>query len=147
MFLHVTLADLMVTVFSVAGQLVWEVLDRKWLGGFIFCKIFKFLQTYSLTTSNYMILALALERFRAVTKPLSLLTSPHSLILSAWTCALLPSLPNLVIFTRRVTEDREECSSDFTDWDTLLKKGYFTTVFLAIFVIPLVRRTGQAWRR
>ena len=77
MFLHVTLADLMVTVFSVAGQLVWEVLDRKWLGGLLFCKIFKFLQTYSLTSSNYMILALAVERHRAVTRPLSVGSSPY----------------------------------------------------------------------
>ena len=60
-----------------SGQLVWEILDRKWVAGLVFCKIFKFLQTFSLTSSNYMILALAVERHRAVTRPLSVSTSPY----------------------------------------------------------------------
>ena len=61
----------------ITGQLVWEILGRKWVGGLVFCKIFKFLQTFSLSSSNYMILALAVERHRAVTRPLSVGSSPY----------------------------------------------------------------------
>ena len=63
-----------------SGQLIWEILDRKWVAGLVFCKIFKFLQTFSLTSSNYMILALAVERHRAVTKPLSVANSPYRFV-------------------------------------------------------------------
>ena len=57
--------------------LVWEMMERRWVGGLATCKIFKFLQTFSLTSSNYMILALALERHRAVTRPLAVASSPY----------------------------------------------------------------------
>ena len=59
-----------------SGQMVWEIMDH-WTAGWVFCKIFKFLQTFSLTSSNYMILALSVERHRAVTKPLSVTGSPY----------------------------------------------------------------------
>ena len=56
---------------------MWEILDRRWVGGLVFCKIFKFLQTFSLSSSNYMILALAVERHRAVTRPLAVASNPY----------------------------------------------------------------------
>ena len=40
-------------------------------------QVFKFLQTFSLSSSNYMILALSVERHKAVTKPLSVASSPY----------------------------------------------------------------------
>ena len=39
--------------------------------------MFKFLQTYALASSNYMLVALAMDRHRVVTKPLSVISS-HS---------------------------------------------------------------------
>ena len=56
---------------------VWEMMQRRWVAGLAACKMFKFLQTFSLTSSNYMILALALERHRAVTRPLAVASSPY----------------------------------------------------------------------
>ena len=107
-----------------------------------------------------MILALAVERHRAVTRPLSVGSSPYRLIagellyriyylvypnirfiISAWFLALVPSVPNLFFFKTKPLEDREECVNDFVGLkiDGLIKKGYFIIVFLVIFVIPLVR--------
>ena len=126
---------------TLKGQLIWEILDRKWVAGLVFCKIFKFLQTFSLSSSNYMILALAVERHRAVTRPLSVGTSPYRFIFSAWFLALVPSVPNLFFFKTKPLEGREECVNDFVGlkMDGMIKKGYFILVFLVIFVIPLVR--------
>ena len=50
-------------VFSPLGQMIWEIMDC-WVAGWVLCKLFKFLQTYSITSSNYMILALSVERHR-----------------------------------------------------------------------------------
>ena len=41
---------------SPASQLVWQ----QWLAGAALCKLFKFLQTYSLAASNFMLVCLAL---------------------------------------------------------------------------------------
>ena len=59
--------------------MIWEILDRKWLAGVVFCKMFKFFQTYALASSNYMLVALAVDRHKAVTKPLSVTGSPYRL--------------------------------------------------------------------
>ena len=71
---------------SFPGQLVWEVLEREWFAGQTFCKIFKvrwlmfkeklwskikagiyncfqFMQTFSLASSNYMLVALSVDRW------------------------------------------------------------------------------------
>ena len=76
-FLNITLADVLVTMFPMAGQMIWEILDREWFAGLVFCKMFKFSQTFALASSNYMLVALAVDRHRAVTKPLSVTGSPY----------------------------------------------------------------------
>ena len=79
-FLNITLADFLVTLFPMlgtkkrfwprerknlfSGQLIWEILEREWVAGWLFCKVFKFIQTYALASSNYMLVAL--DRHRAV---------------------------------------------------------------------------------
>ena len=60
-----------------AGQMIWEMLERKWLAGLVFCKMFKFFQTYALASSNYMLVALAVDRHKAVTNPLAVSRSPY----------------------------------------------------------------------
>ena len=61
-------------------------------------------------------------------------------IISAWLLALIPSAPNLFFFTTKHMETQVECVNDFDglNMDGLIKKVYFTLVFLVIFVIPLV---------
>ena len=59
-------------------------------------------------------------------------------ILTAWLLSLVPSVPNLFTFTTTGEVGAQECVSDFSEWNSVAKKGYFTAVFLVIFVIPLV---------
>ena len=66
----------MMNVIFLPGQLIWEILSRRWFAGWIFCKLFKFCQTFSLASSNYMLITLAIDRHRAVTKPLTVSGSP-----------------------------------------------------------------------
>ena len=61
--------------------------------------------------------------------------------------SLIPSIPCFFIFSitlKTLTNNSlaeptvwEECTSKFSVWPKSLKKAYFTTVFLIIFVIPL----------
>ena len=50
---------------SCSGQVIWEILEREWVAGGFFCKVFKFIQTYALASSNYMLVALAMDRLLA----------------------------------------------------------------------------------
>lgn len=77
LFLHLTLADILVTIFPMAGQMIWETLDLVWYANSEFCKLFKFLQTFSLVSSNYMLVAIAIDRHQAITRPLATPISPY----------------------------------------------------------------------
>ena len=57
--------------------MIWDILERKWVAGLVFCKVFKFFQTYALASSNYMLVALAVDRHKAVTNPLAASRSPY----------------------------------------------------------------------
>ena len=106
---------------SIPGQMIWEGLGRHWYGDVIFCKMFKFLQTFSLTSSNYMLVAIAMDRHRAITRPLTMPGSPYKLLSSAWLFSLLPSLPCLFIFKVELRDSQPQCVSDFTFWPTFWK--------------------------
>ena len=55
-------------------------MEREWVAGQLSCKVFKFIQTFALASSNYMLVALAVDRHRAVTKPLTVSGSPNRLV-------------------------------------------------------------------
>ena len=104
----------------------------------------KFLQTFSLTSSNYMLVAITLDRHRAITRPLSIPCSTYQLVTAAWLVSLLPSLPCVSIFMVDLRPSQvdsflqPECVSDFTDWLSIWRKLYFIGVAVMIFAIPLV---------
>ena len=68
--LNLTVADLCVILLAVLPQLIWEYRDREWIAGPAMCKIVKFLQTFSITCSNYMLVVIAIDRHQAIRYPL-----------------------------------------------------------------------------
>lgn len=68
--LNLTIADLGVILLAVLPQLIWEYKDREWTAGPALCKIVKFLQTFSITCSNYMVVVIAIDRHQAIRYPL-----------------------------------------------------------------------------
>ena len=97
-----------------------------------------------MTSSNYMLTAIALDRHLAITRPLSVPRSPYRLVGAAWLISLLPSLPCINIFTVDLRQSQSdtylqpECVSDFTGWAYIWHKIYFGGLAIIIFVIPLV---------
>ena len=49
----------------------------QWFAGRIFCKVFKFLQTFALASSNYLLVGLAVDRHQAIIRPLAALGSAN----------------------------------------------------------------------
>ena len=46
-----------------SGQLMWTIVDSEWEFGDAACKLFKFFQTFGLTSSTYLVVAIALDRW------------------------------------------------------------------------------------
>lgn len=68
--LNLIIADVLVILLAVVPQIVWEYSDRQWAVGDFMCRVLKFLQTFSMTASNYMLVVIAIDRHQAVRAPL-----------------------------------------------------------------------------
>lgn len=68
--LNLTFADFFVILVAVLPQLVWEYVDREWTAGPVLCRLLKFLQSFSMMASNYILVVIAIDRHQAIRAPL-----------------------------------------------------------------------------
>lgn len=138
---HLCLADLVVALFQVLPQLAWDATDR-FHGPDALCRAVKYLQMVGMYASSYMILAMTLDRHRAICRPM--LAYRHGggarwnrPVLVAWAFSLLLSLPQLFIFARRDVGDGSgvfDCWARFAEpWGL---RAYVTWITLMVFVAP-----------
>ncbi|KAL1429907.1 hypothetical protein MTO96_015407 [Rhipicephalus appendiculatus] len=76
LFLNLAIADLLVACITMTSQVVWEVMGRVWIAGDAFCRFFKFLQTFALVSSTYMLVTIAVDRHIAIATPLGTQPGP-----------------------------------------------------------------------
>lgn len=141
MFLNLAAADLFVTFGSMLSQIIWELMDQQWIAGDFFCKFFKFTQTYSLCSSTFMVVAIALDRYSAIVKPFSFAPEPKWYAIGAWTTALIPSLPCFIVFHEvQISDTETKCVSKFytTPESQMWRQVYLMCVFISVFIIPFV---------
>ncbi|XP_040830527.1 vasopressin V2 receptor [Ochotona curzoniae] len=138
---HLCLADLAVALFQVLPQLAWDATDR-FYGPDALCRAVKYLQMVGMYASSYMILAMTLDRHRAICRPM--LAYRHGggahwnrPVLLAWAFSLLLSLPQLFIFAQRDVGDGSgvfDCWAQFVEpWGL---RAYVTWIALMVFVAP-----------
>ncbi|XP_005086990.1 vasopressin V2 receptor isoform X1 [Mesocricetus auratus] len=138
---HLCLADLAVALFQVLPQLAWDATDR-FHGPDALCRAVKYLQMVGMYASSYMILAMTLDRHRAICRPM--LAYRHGggarwnrPVLMAWAFSLLLSLPQLFIFAQR---DVGNGSGVFDCWARFAEpwglRAYVTWIALMVFVAP-----------
>ncbi|EHB11653.1 Vasopressin V2 receptor [Heterocephalus glaber] len=138
---HLCLADLAVALFQVLPQLAWDATDR-FRGPDALCRAVKYLQMVGMYASSYMILAMTLDRHRAICRPM--LAYRHGggahwnrPVLVAWAFSLLLSLPQLFIFAQRDVGDGSgvcDCWARFAEpWGL---RAYVTWITLMVFVAP-----------
>uniref|UniRef100_A0A4X2M382 Vasopressin V2 receptor n=2 Tax=Vombatus ursinus TaxID=29139 RepID=A0A4X2M382_VOMUR len=137
---HLCLADLTVALFQVLPQLAWDITDR-FQGPDFLCRAVKYLQMVGMYASSYMILAMTLDRHRAICHPM--LAFRHGgarwnrPILVAWALSLIFSLPQLFIFSRREIKDE---AGTFDCWALFIEpwgvRAYVTWIALMVFVAP-----------
>ncbi|XP_060886407.1 arginine vasopressin receptor 2, like [Labrus mixtus] len=138
--LHLCLADLVVAFFQVLPQFLIEITHR-FRGTDFLCRSVKYLQVVGMFASTYMIVAMTIDRYHAVCKPMvSFLKSPFRRYLSigaAWLISLAFSSPQLFIFSlREVEENQFDCWATFIEpWGSRI---YISWITLSVFALPAV---------
>ncbi|KAG8290518.1 G-protein coupled receptor activity protein [Homalodisca vitripennis] len=95
LILHLSVADLLVTVFCLGGEAVWSY-TVAWLAGNLACKLFKFLEMFSLYLSTFVLVLIGVDRFLAVRYPIKSLSTAkrcNRLVGCAWGLSALLSVP------------------------------------------------------
>lgn len=97
LILHLSVADLLVTVFCIGGEAIWSY-TVAWLLDNVACKLFKFSQMFSLYLSTFVLVLIGVDRFVAVRYPMrSLNTSQrcNRLVTFTWILSFILSIPQV----------------------------------------------------
>lgn len=94
---QLSIADVLVTLFCIVGDAAWSF-TVAWYAGNVACKLFKFLQMFSLHLSTFVLLLIGVDRWLAVKYPMrSMATATRSgrLVVLAWIFSFVLSIPQV----------------------------------------------------
>ncbi|KAM6930153.1 vasopressin V2 receptor-like [Lycodopsis pacificus] len=140
---NLCVADLVVALFQVLPQLIWDITER-FQGPDFLCRSIKYLQIVGMFASPYMIVAMTVDRHQAICCPLQAyrggsMSRWNTPVMVAWALALVLSIPQVFIFSRSEA-DPEMAPGVFECWGHFAEpwglKAYVTWMTVAVFVIP-----------
>jgi len=140
--MHLALADLSVGLLSVSTDIVWKV-TMTWEAGLLACKMIRFLQVVVTYASTYVLVALSIDRYDAITHPMAFTGSWRRakwLVASAWILSIAFSIPIIFLYHLAVPENNPEyglqCWIAFPEpWHWRL---WMTLVCISLFFIPAI---------
>ncbi|XP_032268107.1 oxytocin receptor [Halichoerus grypus] len=135
---HLSIADLVVAVFQVLPQLLWDITFR-FYGPDLLCRLVKYLQVVGMFASTYLLLLMSLDRCLAICQPLRTLRrrADRLAVLATWLGCLVASAPQVHIFSlREVADGVFDCWAVFIQpWGP---KAYITWITLAVYIVPVI---------
>uniref|UniRef100_A0A8C5EZU9 G-protein coupled receptors family 1 profile domain-containing protein n=1 Tax=Gouania willdenowi TaxID=441366 RepID=A0A8C5EZU9_GOUWI len=141
---HLSIADLVVAIFQVLPQLIWDITFR-FYGPDILCRLVKYLQVVGMFASTYMLVLMSIDRCLAICQPLRSLhrRKDRLYVIFSWIISLLFSIPQMFIFSLRevgsVGSGVYDCWGDFVKpWGA---KAYITWISLTIYILPVATLT------
>ncbi|XP_036187925.1 oxytocin receptor [Myotis myotis] len=139
---HLSIADLVVAVFQVLPQLLWDITFR-FYGPDLLCRLVKYLQVVGMFASTYLLLLMSLDRCLAICQPLRTLRrrADRLAVLLTWLGCLVASAPQAHIFSiREVADGVFDCWAGFIQpWGP---KAYVTWITLAVYIVPVIVLTA-----
>ncbi|XP_032457739.1 gonadotropin-releasing hormone receptor isoform X2 [Nasonia vitripennis] len=142
LILHLSVADLFVTVFCMGGEALWSY-NVAWIWGNTACKAFKFLQMFSLYLSTFVLVLIGIDRFVAVKYPMKTLNTAkkcNQLISFIWFISFILSTPQVVIFhvaQGPFIEDFSQCVTHGFYTEVWQEQLYTTLSLIFMFIMPL----------
>lgn len=134
---HLSIADLVVAVFQVLPQLIWDITFR-FYGPDLLCRLVKYLQVVGMFASTYMLVLMSVDRCLAICRPLRSVRKRKDrvCVLASWMLSLIFSTPQAYIFSlTEVGDGVYDCWGDFVQpWGA---KAYITWMSLSIYVFPV----------
>lgn len=134
--MQLALADLSVGLISVLTDIIWRI-TVSWNAGNVACKLIRFLQVVVTYSSTYVLVALSIDRYDAITHPMNFSGSwkrARLLVFLAWIISILFSVPILVFYHEKAVQGRLQCWIEFKEpWQWQL---YMTLVCVTLFVGP-----------
>lgn len=97
LILHLSIADLLVTVFCIFGEAAWSY-TVEWLAGELACKFVKWFQMFALYLSTYVLVLIGIDRWVAVKYPMKSLNMAqrcYRLLIFSYILSLVMSLPQV----------------------------------------------------
>ncbi|GFG34763.1 hypothetical protein Cfor_04642, partial [Coptotermes formosanus] len=127
---------LSVGLISVLTDIIWRI-TIAWNAGNIACKVIRFLQCVVTYSSTYVLVALSIDRYDAITHPMNFSGSckrARLLVAVAWVISAIFSVPILILYHETAIEGRLQCWIEFSEqWQWQL---YMTLVAVILFVVP-----------
>ena len=137
--MHLSLADLLVAIFNILTQLAWDITYR-FQGGDLLCRFVKYTQVMTLYLSTYILMFMAVDRYRAVccrNLHWNSLKVAKYFVAASWALSLLFAIPQAIIFhEEEISEGVTDCWVQFVEpWGA---KAYVTWFVVSIFGAPLL---------
>ncbi|XP_068084322.1 cardioacceleratory peptide receptor-like [Anabrus simplex] len=134
--MQLALADLTVGLISVLTDIIWRI-TITWHAGNIACKIIRYLQAVVTYSSTYVLVALSIDRYDAITHPMNFSGSwrrARVLVAAAWFLSAVFSIPIVIFYQEKAIQGQNQCWIEFDEpWKWQL---YMTLVAIMLFIIP-----------
>ncbi|XKL67888.1 hypothetical protein PGB90_003379 [Kerria lacca] len=134
--MHLAFADLLVGLVNVLIDILWRI-TITWHAGNFGCKLVRYLQVLVTYSSTYVLVALSIDRYDAITRPMKFSGSwrrAKFLVISAWGLSAVFSIPIPILYEEKIIEGRTQCWLEFSEpWQW---KVYLTSIACAVFIIP-----------
>nr|XP_031848126.1 gonadotropin-releasing hormone receptor isoform X2 [Nomia melanderi] len=143
LILHLAVADLLVTVFCIGGEAMWSYAVA-WIWGNVACKIFKFLQVFSLYLSTFVLVLIGTDRFIAIRYPMKGLNTSHrcsKLIIVIWILSFILAAPQVIVFhvaKGPFIEEFLQCVTHGFYTKPWQEKLYVSLSLVFMFILPLI---------
>ena len=137
---NLALADLLVGLVSLLTDIVWKT-TISWNAGWFMCKLIRYLQTVVTYASTYVLVALSIDRYDAITHPMNFSgswTRARVLVIVAWGLSFVFSIPILFVYKIKAHErygDQCYIGDGWENWHWMI---FMTIASLLVFIIPAI---------
>ncbi|XP_077266200.1 crustacean cardioactive peptide receptor isoform X2 [Temnothorax americanus] len=133
--MQLAFSDLLVGLISVLTDIIWRT-TVAWYAGNIACKLIRFMQAVVTYSSTYVLVALSIDRYDAITRPMNFSGSwwrARALVITAWTLSALFSMPIIFLYEETRIQDTTQC---WIDLGPIQWKIYMSLVSFSLFIAP-----------
>ena len=136
---NLALADLLVGLVSLLTDIIWKT-TVSWNAGEVMCKLIRYLQTVVTYASTYVLVALSIDRYDAITHPMNFSGSwrrARGLVITAWVLSFLFSTPIIFLYKIKAHERYgDQCWIELDEqWHWMV---FMTVASLLVFIIPAI---------